>query len=151
MKKSWLFLVLSLSVFSFIHPTGFHGYVSFKGSKQGQLKGESTKSARKDKTWFELQSFDFGGELPADASRSATGGKRTHKPFILTKGIDDATPKLLQAHQTNELFETVVIQTVNDQDQPTKTITLKSALISAIKTSGNTESISFTYDSIEQQ
>jgi type VI protein secretion system component Hcp len=69
----------------------------------------------------------------------------------LTKGVDDATPKLLQAHQTNELFETVVVQTVNDQDQPTKTITLKNALISSIKTNGNIESISFTYDAIEQQ
>ena len=151
MKKSWLLLALSLSVFSFIHPTGFHGYVSFKGSKQGQLKGESTNSARKDKTWFELASFDFGGELPVDASRSAAAGKRTHRPFLLTKKVDDATPKLLQAHQTNELFETVVVQTVNDQDQPTKTITLKNALISSIKTNGNIESISFTYDAIEQQ
>jgi type VI secretion system Hcp family effector len=151
MKKSWLLLTLSLAVLSFNHPTAFHSYVSFKGNAQGQFKGESTKSSRKDKSWFELQAYDLGGELPADASRSAVATKKPHKLFLLTKGVDDASPKLLQARTTNETFESVIIQTVNDQNQVTKTITLRNAIISEIKTSGNTESISFTYDSMEQR
>ena len=151
MKKSWLLLALSLAVLSFNHPTGFQGYVSFKGTKQGQLKGESSKASRRDKTWFVLQSFELGGESPVDATRSAGASKRPHKPFSLTKEVDGATPLLLQAHVTNELFESVIIQTVNDQNQVSKTITLKNAIISAIKTNGNLESISFSYDSLEQQ
>lgn len=151
MKKSWFLLTVSLALFSFNHPNAFHSYVSFKGSKQGQLKGESTKSSRKDKSWFELQAYDLGGELAADASRSAAGTKRPHKLFTLTKGVDEASRKLLQARTTNESFESVIVQTVNDQDQVTKTITLRNAIISEIKTSGNTESISFTYDSMEQR
>jgi type VI secretion system Hcp family effector len=151
MKKSWLLLVLSLAVLSFNHPTGFQSYVSFKGTKQGQLKGESSKASRRDKSWFVLQSFDFGGESPTDGARSAGASKTAHKPFSLTKEVDGATPLLLQAHVTNELFESVIIQTVNDQNQPSKTITLKNAVISAIKTNGKLESISFSYDSMEQQ
>jgi type VI secretion system Hcp family effector len=156
MKKSWLLLALSLSVFSFIHPTGFHSYASFKGSKQGQLKAASTKAKRGDKDrqadgWFELVSFDQGGESSTDGARTVAAGKRQHNTFTLTKGVDEATPELLQAHQTNEQFETVIIQTVNDQNQPSKTITLRSAVISAIKKTGDAESISFSYDSMEQQ
>lgn len=144
-------LALSLAVLSFNHPTGFQGYVSFKGTKQGQLKGESSKASRRDKSWFVLQSFDFGGESPADASRSAAAGKRPHKAFSLTKEVDGATPLLLQAHLTNETFESVIMQTVNDQNQVSKTITLRNAIISAITKNGNSESISFTYDLMEQQ
>jgi type VI secretion system secreted protein Hcp len=151
MKKSWLLLALSLAALSFNHPTAFHSYVSFKGSKQGQLKGESDKSSHKDKTWFEVQAFDLRGELPVDAALPVAAGKRQHKPFLLTKGVDEASPKLLQAHVSNELFESVVIQTVNDQNQVSKTMTFKNALISEIKTSGNTESISLSYDSMDQR
>jgi type VI secretion system secreted protein Hcp len=150
MKKSWFLLALSLVVLSFNHPTAFQSYVSFKGAKQGQLKGESSKSSRRDKSWFVLQAFDFGGESPVDASRSAAAGKRAHKPFSLTKEVDGATPLLLQAHLTNEMFESVIVQTVNDQNQVSKTITLTNAIISEIKTSGHIESISFIYDSMEQ-
>ncbi len=152
MKQSWLLLALSISVLSFIHPTAFHSYVSFKGTKQGQFKGESSKgkSGREADGWFELQSFDMAGESPADASRSAAAGRTQHKPFTLTKEVDGATPKLLQAHATNETLESVIIQTVNEQNQASKTITLKNAIISDIKTSGHTESISFSYDSMEQ-
>jgi type VI secretion system secreted protein Hcp len=151
MKKSWLLLALSLAVLSFNHPTGFQSYVSFKGTKQGQLKGESSKASRRDKSWFVLQSFDFGGESPADASRSTAAGKRTHKPFSLTKEVDGASPLLLQAHLSNETFESVIIQTVNDQNQVSKTITLRNAIISDIRKSGGSEIISFNYDSLEQQ
>jgi type VI secretion system Hcp family effector len=153
MKKSWFLLALSLVVLSFNHPTGFKNYASFKGTKQGQFKGESNKgkSGREADGWFELQSFDLGGESPVDASRSAAAGKGQHKPFTLTKEVDGATPKLLQAHVTNETLESIVIQTVNEQNQASKTITLKNAIISEIKTSGHIESISFSYDSMDQR
>ena len=153
MKKSWFLLALSLVVLSFSHPTAFKSYVSFKGTKQGQFKAESSKgkTGREADGWFELQSFDMGGESPADASRSAAAGKPQHKPFTLTKEVDGATPKLLQAHLTNEMFESIIVQTVNEQNQASKTITLRNAVISDIKTSGHTESISFSYDSMEQR
>ena len=152
MKKSWFLLALSLVVLSFNHPTAFKSYVSFKGTKQGQFKAESSKgkTSREADGWFEVQSFDLGGELPVNASRSAAAGKTQHKPFTLTKEVDGATPKLLQAHVTNETLESIIIQTVNEQNQASKTITLTNAIISEIKTSGHLESISFIYDSMEQ-
>jgi type VI protein secretion system component Hcp len=58
---------------------------------------------------------------------------------------------LLNAHVTNEAFETVIIQTVDDTKKVARTVTLKNALISEIKKKDNLESISFTYEEIMTQ
>ena len=147
---------MALVALSFVrpaHPTAFHSYVSFKGSKQGQLKGESSgKGGRENQGWFQLESFDLAGEVPVDASKpGAAQGKRTHKPFTITKEIDGSSPQLLQAHYSNEVFDNIVIQTLDDQNKVSKRITLTNAVISDLRKSGTIESISFTYEKIESQ
>jgi len=155
--KSYTFsLLIALATLSFVrpvHPTAFHNYVSFKGSKQGQFKGESRgKGGREDKGWFEIQGFELQGEVPVDANKpGAASGKRTHKPIIITKEMDGASPQLLNAHSTNEVFDNIVIQTLDDQNKVTKTITLTNAVISDLRKNGVIETYSFNYEKIESQ
>ncbi len=154
--KAYIFsLLIALAALSFVrpsHPTAFHNYASFKGSKQGQLKGESKgKGGREDKGWFELASFEMGSETPVDANKGGAKGARTHNPIVITKEADGASPQLLQAHYTNEVFDNIVIQTLDDQNKVSKTITLTNAVISDLRKSGTMETISFTYEKIESQ
>ena len=152
MKAITFSILMALTVLSFSHPTAFHSYVSFKGSKQGQLKGESEGKGRREKEgWFEIQSFDMQGEAPVDANKGGAKGARTHKPIVITKEMDGASPQLLQAHYSNEVFNNIVIQTLDDQNKVTKTITLTNAIISDLRKSGTIEAISFTYEKIEAQ
>jgi type VI secretion system Hcp family effector len=154
MKRYTFSLLLSLLVLSYTpHPTAFHYYASFKGAKQGQFKGESTKGREKD-GWFEITGFQMGVENPADSRSSGSGGstgKAKNKPIVITKEVDAASPLLLNAHYNNETFETIVIQTLDDQNKVTRTTTLKNALISEIKKNGSLESISFNYADIQSQ
>ena len=144
--------LVALSFVRPVHPTAFHNYASFKGSKQGQLKGESHgKGGREDKGFFLIQSFDMAGETPVDANKGDASGKRTHKPLTITKEADGASPQLLQAHYSNEVFDNIVIQTLDDQNKVTKTIKLTNAVISDLRKSGAIETYSFTYEKIESQ
>lgn len=140
-------LLIALVALSFTYPTAFHTYVSFKGTKQGQLKAESTKAREKD-GWFEIMSFEMGSEVPVDPKSGSPKGARKHNPIVITKQVDEASPLLLNAHYTNETFETVIIQTIDDNKKVTKQTTLKNALISEIRKNGSLESISFTYEDI---
>jgi type VI secretion system Hcp family effector len=151
MKKSAFSLLLALFALSFSHPTAFHQYASFKGTKQGQLKAQSAKTGRAKDGWFEIVSFEMGTEVPVDPKSGSPKGARQHKPIVITKELDESTPLLLNAHYSNEVFETIVIQTIDDNNKVTKTTTLKNALISEIKKNGTLESISFGYEDISIQ
>lgn len=90
----------------------FHSYVSFKGSRQGVFKGETTNPSRKDK-WSDVVSFRLGVESPVDQSSGQVSGKRQHNPFHVTKETGNATPVLFEPTNspilglTNPVFPTV--------------------------------------------
>jgi len=154
--KSYTFsLLIALAALSFVrpvHPTAFHSYVSFKGTKQGQLKGESEGKGRREKEgWFECLSFEMKGEAPVDLNKVGPKGARTHPPVVITKESDGSSPQLLQAHYSNEVFASIVIQNLDDQNKVSKTITLTNAVISDLRKNGAIETYSFTYEKIESQ
>jgi type VI secretion system Hcp family effector len=153
MKKIALSLSLCALLLAFTHPTGFHSYTSFKGSKQGAFKGESTKGKSRDKDgWFETQGYDMGGETPADASKSSSAkGGRQHHTLMITKETDGASPLLLQALNSKEVLETVTIQTVDDNLKPIKTVTVSNALLTGVHTTGSTETLTLSYDHLTTQ
>jgi type VI secretion system Hcp family effector len=150
MRQYTFSLLLALFALSYSHPTAFHSYVSFKGKSQGQFKGNSTKGRAKD-GWFEITGFEMSSEVPVDAKSRTNPGPRPHPPVTVHKQLDEASPLLLNAHINNETFETVIIQTLDDQNKVSKTTTLKNALISEIKKDGTLESISFTYEQMTIQ
>jgi type VI secretion system secreted protein Hcp len=143
-------LAATLPTMSFSRPTAFHFYASFKGKSQGQLKGETEgKGGREREGWFELQSFDMSVESPVDASKGAASGSRQHKPVVFTKETDAASPLLWTALTNKEVFESVVVETVDDNKKVTRTVTLTNAIISEIKKNGGLESITFNFEKSE--
>jgi type VI secretion system secreted protein Hcp len=83
----------------------FHGYVSFKGTKQGQLKAE-TKGSRSWKSKVLLE-FQWGVQSPLDSNAGKPKGPRTHDPITITREVDEASPLLWAALCTNEALESV--------------------------------------------
>ncbi len=152
MNRYTFSLLAALLALSFSHPTSFHYYASFKGTKQGQFKGESTRKGGREKDgWFLLSSFDMTSEVAVDSKSGSAKRPQTHPHIVITKEIDAATPRLLTAHNTNEPLESVIIQTVDYQNKTTRRITLTNVLISDIKKNGTLESISLNYEKIETQ
>jgi type VI secretion system secreted protein Hcp len=84
-------------------------YMSLKGQKQGQIKGNSTKSTRKGK-WIELVSFDMDSHVPLDPGSGHHKGGRKSFPIVITKEVGAASPQLLDAHYQAEIFDEVVIE-----------------------------------------
>lgn len=71
---------------------------------------------------------------------SDAGAKRMHKPFIITKELDKATPLLLQAMNNKRHFPKVTV-TANGI-----TVELVNVLVTSIKTiPGGPETVTFDY------
>jgi type VI secretion system secreted protein Hcp len=77
------------------------------GQKQGKIKGASTKGkgGGKSSDVIEIIEFDFGLESPRDAASGLPTGKRQHKPIVIVREVDAASPLLWQALCTNEAFQ----------------------------------------------
>jgi type VI secretion system secreted protein Hcp len=131
----------------------FQFYVSVKGQKQGQLKGESTKSKGSDK-WIEVASVEMHSGTPVDQAHGGPTGQRTHKPLVITRETDSASPQLLNAHWNNEVLTEVVVEK-EFHGHITQRITLTNATISglgrAFRPHGlGPESTSHDTDTLEQ-
>jgi type VI protein secretion system component Hcp len=89
----------------------FHGYMSIKGTQQGQIKGQPTPHRGKGmSSSTPIISFDFGLQSPLDASSGSATGKRQHKPFTVTMVAGTAATQLFQAYCNKELLSEVVIE-----------------------------------------
>ncbi len=80
--------------------------MTIKLTTQGSIKGSST---RKDgdldfSKGMECHAFNYGVVTPFDSSSGNLAGKRKHDPITITREVDSASPKLLQALVTNEVF-----------------------------------------------
>jgi len=87
----------------------YEAYISIKGNKQGQFKGEGIQDKRKDK-WIEVLAFEYSVQAPRDIATGQASGKRQHKPVVITKEWGAASPQLLQALTTNETLSSVEFQ-----------------------------------------
>jgi type VI secretion system secreted protein Hcp len=139
---------------------GFHAYASFKGTKQGQLKGESIKKAGENPKV--LLSFEYGLQSPIDAGAGKPKGPRTHSPITVTREVDAASPLLWQALCTNEALESVKFTFGNSgSGSPGSKITrprfrsieVKNALINSIEHAPNAggkkhEKLTLTFDEL---
>jgi len=85
-----------------------HYFAKITGTKQGTLRGGSTKPNRQN--WIELTGFDMGVLAPLDAAGGMASGKRQHKPFVITNPFGASTPQLLQAWRTGEQLSEVVVE-----------------------------------------
>src|ERR1700740_1396617 len=88
---------------------GFQGYVTIKGQKQGQFKGEGTAPKRKDK-WIPISSFEYEVVSPRDAATGQPAERRHHKPVTVVKEWGAATPQIFTALTTNETLPEVELE-----------------------------------------
>jgi len=77
-----------------------NAYLKLKGQKQGEMKGSVTQKGRENKIMVIAVSHDIVS--PRDPASGLPTGKRMHKPFVITKELDKATPLLYNALCNNE-------------------------------------------------
>lgn len=77
-----------------------NAYLSLKGQKQGNINGSVTQKGRENKIMVIAVSHEIIS--PRDTASGLPTGKRMHKPFVITKEVDKASPLLYNALVTNE-------------------------------------------------
>jgi type VI secretion system secreted protein Hcp len=146
-------------------------YVSIEGAKQGTFKSSTAKST--DRKEAEITAGKIAGiryfaetVSPRDVATGQASGKRQHKPIVITKEWDAASPQIFTALVTNEVLTTVLFEFVKTSPQGQEhvyhTVKLTNANVSDVKsyldltdTSGDPfdahelEDVSFTFQKIE--
>jgi type VI secretion system secreted protein Hcp len=87
----------------------FPAYLSVKGSRQGQFKGESIQPKRKDE-WIPGPAVGQGWQSPHDAATGQASGKRRFERVRIVKEWGAASPQGLTACATNEVLTDVAIE-----------------------------------------
>ncbi len=77
-----------------------NAYLKLKGQKQGDIKGSVTQKGREGKIMVIAASHEVLS--PRDAASGLPTGKRMHKPLVITKEIDKASPLLYTMLVNNE-------------------------------------------------
>jgi type VI secretion system secreted protein Hcp len=84
-------------------------YLAVKGKSQGDIKGDCPQGGdKKDKIL--VYGIDHNVEIPKDTHTGLPTGQRIHHPLVLTKGKDNASPKLFKACCTGEQCDVTLDQ-----------------------------------------
>ena len=70
------------------------GFLTLTGQKQGQIKGSVTQKGREGT--IEVIGLSHSILSPRDAASGLPSGKRMHKPLVITKELDIASPLILR-------------------------------------------------------
>ncbi|HQX82926.1 MAG TPA: type VI secretion system tube protein TssD [Vicinamibacterales bacterium] len=143
-------------------------YLKLKGQQTGDIKGGVIKKGREGRIAVIAVSHEIVS--PRDVATGQATGKRQHKPFVITKEIDQSSPRLYGALANNEVMTEWELQFWAPQNigvGPSGeavlryTVTLTSASIASIafRMANNKDSelanraeyeeIAFTYQAIE--
>lgn len=77
-----------------------NAYLKLKGQKQGEIQGSVTQKGREKSIMVIAVSHEIVS--PRDPASGLPTGKRMHKPFVITKELDKASPLLYNALVNNE-------------------------------------------------
>ncbi len=128
-------------------------------TKQGQVRGSSTgKEGDLDfSKGMECHGFNYEAIAQFDAGSGQLVGRRRHSPITITREVDAASPKLLQALVTNEVFKAATLS-FNAVDPGGKRnvvrkIELANGAVVAVRPAGsydgrNREAVTLTYQDI---
>jgi type VI secretion system secreted protein Hcp len=137
----------------------FLAYMTVKGAKQGQFKGEGT-----DPTHIPIVNFQNQVSVPIDPATGAASGKLQHTPIVVTKEWGAASPQFFQAAWNEEILTSVSISFSDKSASGTDTVYFTVALTNAVVVgirqyvgsapgltgdSNALEDISLTYQKIE--
>jgi len=81
-----------------------NSYLKLKGQKQGDINGSVTQKGRENSIMVIAVSHSIVS--PRDMASGLPTGKRQHKPIIITKELDKASPLLYNSLVTNENIST---------------------------------------------
>lgn len=130
------------------------GFIFVQGARQGAFKGSLKRNGREASRVIEVNSSI---EAPRDPHTGLASGKRQHKPIVIVKEVDAASPQYFRALTNHEELSEVVIE-FNLRGKSPEKLTLKNAMITGIQKRPNragknqgheTEEITFTYREIE--
>jgi type VI secretion system secreted protein Hcp len=145
-----------------------NSYMTAKGQKQGEIKGSCEQKGRENSMMIIAVSHEIVS--PRDSESGLATGKRMHKPLVVTKELDKATPLLHNSLVHNENLTEVVLKFYKPQIRATGgmgqevnhyTIKLTNATIASItmrmpnnrhpelKQFETFEEIAMTYEQIE--
>jgi type VI secretion system secreted protein Hcp len=116
------------------------------------VPGESTDDKHKD--WIELLSFNHGVIQPVSTTKSSAGGATTgrseHGDYTITKYIDKASPKLMEACATGKHFSKAKIELcrAGGSQVPYMVVTMEEILISSVQHSSQDKSTDFPVENI---
>ena len=85
-----------------------NAYLSLTGQNQGKIKGSVTQKGREGRIMVIAAEHEVLS--PRDPASGQATGKRQHKPFVITKEIDESSPRLYAALVTNEPITDWVLQ-----------------------------------------
>jgi len=98
-----LFAAAALSAASLAHAQQV--FCKVTGQKQGVIAGDNTIRGLED--FIPVLALSEGVSSPRDPASGLPTGKRVHKPFLILKPLDKASPKLFMAAVTNENLTSV--------------------------------------------
>jgi type VI secretion system secreted protein Hcp len=140
-----------------------NAYLKTKGKKQGDIKGGVTQKGRKDTIMVVAVNHEIVS--PRDPASGLPTGKRMHKPLVITKEVDPASPLLHNALVNNETLTEWELQffqpSQTGAEKQFYTIKLTNANIASIQTVmpnnkvpelskfAEYEEVAFTYQKIE--
>ncbi|MFH1139984.1 MAG: Hcp family type VI secretion system effector [Pseudomonadota bacterium] len=137
-------------------------YLKLEGNNQGAIEGDCTQKGHEK--WILVYAVEHNLEIPRDINTGLPTGQRVHKPLVITKRTDPATPLLYQACASGEQMKTWQLDyhTINEKGQEVLyyQITLTNAIVvnikhyklhtmvEANKALPDQEDVSFTYEAI---
>ncbi|RJP73290.1 MAG: type VI secretion system tube protein Hcp [Candidatus Zixiibacteriota bacterium] len=83
-------------------------YLRLVGMSQGVIEGDCTQKGREK--LITVYEMDHQVEIPRDTHTGLPTGQRVHKPLIITKHIDNASPKIQLACANGERFSEVELK-----------------------------------------
>ena len=118
----------------------FDAYMTIKGSKQGQIKGDAMSD--------QIRLVNVVRDTPMATAMPT--GRRMHSTITITKEIDKASPMLFQALSTNEVLSEVVInfEGASGGAKTAQKIVLTNATILSVRKAGGNELITLDYQAI---
>lgn len=112
------------------------GIMKVESAKQGKIVGGAGQPA----DGVNVMSFEMGAQAPLDERSGTVAGSRKHHLVVLTKEVDESSPKLQLAYNSQEVLKSVVIQltkkTPDSRHKAGTTITLTDVVISKIRKEG---------------
>ena len=137
-------------------------YLKLTGATQGPIEGDCKQQGH-EKTIL-VYEFEHKIDIPRDNLTGLPYGQRIHRPLVITKHVDNASPKLNQACCSGEQLTEVLLEFYRISERGLEehyyTIKLQNAivvetkcykpmtLVEETKSLHDMERISFTYEKI---